>query len=336
MEYRTLNVGAMQIVRKSPRVRSALATMVCVATLGVAGSAAAQWNDSTMQGRLARLESDVANLNRLLSAGDTVGAPTGAAGVEVRLARLERQIQELTGRTEQATYQLSQITERLNRMAKDYEFRLDQLEGSSGAGAIGPGGPAVAQPRQRAPELPRMSDPGSDPFEVAGTPPAAPATGPAAPRVTTTPARPPQAAAGAAGAAAGAGLPGSGAQQDYDYAFGFLRNADYEGAERSLTAFIAKYRDNPLAGNAQYWLGETYYVRGQYQQATVAFAEGIQKYPKSTKAPDNLLKLGMSLAQMNQVKDACVAFGQLGNQYPDASASLKRRAEQERQRLGCP
>ena len=65
-----------------------------------------------------------------------------------------------------------------------------------------------------------------------------------------------------------------------------------------------------LAGNAQYWMGETYYVRGRYQDAAVTFAEGYQKYPTNSKAPDNLLKLGMSLGQLGKKADACVAFAQ--------------------------
>ena len=68
----------------------------------------------------------------------------------------------------------------------------------------------------------------------------------------------------------------------------------------------------------------------------MAFAEGVQKYPKGSKAADNLLKLGMSLQQLNQKKDACTAFNQLITKFPEASASVKRRADTERKRLNCP
>ena len=90
-----------------------------------------------------------------------------------------------------------------------------------------------------------------------------------------------------------------------------------------------------LAGNAQYWLGETYYVRGDYQRAAVAFAEGFQKYPNSGKAADNLLKLGMSLGEMGKKQDACTALSQLVSKYPGAPEDLLVRARREKEHYGC-
>ena len=67
----------------------------------------------------------------------------------------------------------------------------------------------------------------------------------------------------------------------------------------------------------------------------MTFAEGFQRYPDSTKAADNLLKLGMSLAQLNKKEDACGAFSELLKRYPDASGSVLQRASLERERLSC-
>src|SRR3546814_4312161 len=67
-------------------------------------------------------------------------------------------------------------------------------------------------------------------------------------------------------------------------------------------------------------LGETYYVRGNYQQAAVTFAEGFETYPDNSKAPDNLLKLGMSLASLGSTQDACGTFTVLLDRYADAPA----------------
>jgi tol-pal system protein YbgF len=130
-------------------------------------------------------------------------------------------------------------------------------------------------------------------------------------------------------------LPAGSPQDQYQYAWGLLRAQDYPGAEAALRSFIAKHPKHTLAGNAQYWLGETYYVRKDYRQAAVAFAEGYQTYPNSAKAPDNLLKLGLALAQIGEKADACEAFAQLGRQFPTAPQSLKERATRERQRLAC-
>jgi tol-pal system protein YbgF len=130
-------------------------------------------------------------------------------------------------------------------------------------------------------------------------------------------------------------LPGNNPQEQYDYATGLLQRGAYAEAEIALKAFVAQHPNDALTGNAQYWLGETYYARSDFKNAAVAFAEGYQKYPKSPKAPDNLLKLGMTLGQIGQKDNACTAFKQLAKQYPTASSSIKDRAARAQQRYGC-
>jgi tol-pal system protein YbgF len=130
-------------------------------------------------------------------------------------------------------------------------------------------------------------------------------------------------------------LPGNTPQEQYDYATGLLQRGAYPEAELAFKAFVAQHPKDPLAGNAQYWLGETFYARSDYKNAQIAFAEGYQKYPKSPKAPDNLLKLGMSLGQTGDKTNACVAFKQLAKQFPNASAAIKDRAARAQQRYGC-
>lgn len=130
-------------------------------------------------------------------------------------------------------------------------------------------------------------------------------------------------------------LPNDNPAAMYDSAFQALREQKYERAENAFKTFISRFPNDALAGNAQYWLGETYYVRGNYQEAAKVFAQGFQKYPKNSKAPDNLLKLGLSLAQTDKVKEACLTFSQLGLQYPTAPAVIKQRAESEIKKLNC-
>ncbi len=121
----------------------------------------------------------------------------------------------------------------------------------------------------------------------------------------------------------------------YESAYQLLKQTDYIGAEKALRAFLEKYPEDSLAGNAQYWLGETYYVRGQYEAAAVTFAEGFKKYKTSTKGPDNLLKLGMSMSRLGKEKEACTAFKSLSKEFPNASQTLKSRAQNEAEKLSC-
>jgi tol-pal system protein YbgF len=153
---------------------------------------------------------------------------------------------------------------------------------------------------------------------------ARPGGAPARPPAPSTAAAPP-AAAGAAGAA----------DQVYNDAFKKLQDGDYAGAEKGFKAFVQRYPQHALAGNAQYWLGETFYARRDYQNAMTAFAEGYKAYKASPKGPDNLLKLGVTLATLNRKTDACAIFARFAQDYPRATDLQKRRIDQERQKNGC-
>ena len=135
-------------------------------------------------------------------------------------------------------------------------------------------------------------------------------------------------AAGAAGAVGGG-------DQLYHDAFKKLQDGDYAGAERGFKAFLQGNSKHALAGNAQYWLGETYYARRDYQNAMTAFAEGYKTYKGSPKGPDNLLKLGVTLAVLGRKADACTVFAKFNQDYPRATDLQKRRVDQERQKNGC-
>jgi len=124
-------------------------------------------------------------------------------------------------------------------------------------------------------------------------------------------------------------------QEQYNYAFGLLRQSRYDEAAQALRTFVQHNSKDPLAGNAQYWLGQTYYVRKDYTNAAATFAEGYEKYPKNVKAPDTLLGLGMSLSSLGQKDNACRAFGRLDRDYPQMAGEIKDRAGAEKKRLGC-
>ena len=110
---------------------------------------------------------------------------------------------------------------------------------------------------------------------------------------------------------------------------------DYDKAAGALRAFVKAHPDDALSGNAIYWLGETHYARKRYAEAAVLFAEGFKRYPKSGKAPDNLLKLGMSFARLGKRTEACASLFELNKRYPKAAGYIKRAATSERRRLRC-
>ena len=134
----------------------------------------------------------------------------------------------------------------------------------------------------------------------------------------------------------GAGeLPEGTARQQYEFAFGKLKQRDYDGAESALRAFVDRHPDGPLAGNAMYWMGETYYVRKQYPEAARIFLDAYQRFPKGNKAPDNLFKLAKSLVQIGETASACTTYTELVKTFPNANRRILSGAQSDIQRLGC-
>jgi len=130
-------------------------------------------------------------------------------------------------------------------------------------------------------------------------------------------------------------LPAGTVQEQYDFAFAYLRRGDFPGAEAAFLAFLGAHPDHTLAGNAQYWLGETYYVRKDYPEAAAAFLKGFQTYGDGAKGADSLLKLGMSLSSMNQNEQACSAFEELLSRYSEAGEPILTQARAQQGRLKC-
>ncbi len=93
--------------------------------------------------------------------------------------------------------------------------------------------------------------------------------------------------------------------------------------------------EHRLASNATYWLGETYYVRNQYDDAARVFAQSYQKYPGGSKTPDSLLKLALSLSGLGKKQEACIALAQLKTEFPGGSSAVLQRADKEMTDLGC-
>lgn len=134
---------------------------------------------------------------------------------------------------------------------------------------------------------------------------------------------------------AAAPMGGGSPRQLYETAYGYLLQQDYGAAEAAFNDFLKKYPTDQLAGNAQYWLGETYFVRSQYKAAASAFLKGYETYRQSPKAPDSLLKLAMSLDRLGQREAACSSLSELNAQFPDAPQHVRDRAKTERNRVGC-
>ncbi|MDK9695700.1 MAG: tol-pal system protein YbgF [Siculibacillus sp.] len=289
------------------------------------------------------------------------------AELSLRINQLENQMRGLNGQIEQMAHQIHQLQDAMGRMQKDYEFRLQELENAAGRGAkppqkrseAPPEGGAMATAGLATPEVAARS---AAALPTATAPAAAPRGNPPAPLGQLSATDPIGNLIGAApmnlgapgtdGRAATAPPPASApipgvdprwssaqppanARDEYDAAYGYVLNGEYELAEVSFKTFISNHPTDKRIGSAQFWLGESYYVRSKNKEAADAFLKSYTQFPDGPKAPDSLLKLGLSLAALGEKKAACTTYDELIVKYPKASKALRDRALAEKTRAKC-
>ncbi|MGC1730192.1 MAG: tol-pal system protein YbgF, partial [Steroidobacteraceae bacterium] len=127
----------------------------------------------------------------------------------------------------------------------------------------------------------------------------------------------------------GSNQPSTVEQAVYNQSFDALKAGSYSVAVTSFKNFLATYPDSSLAPNAQYWLGEAYYVNRDYDSASSAFRTVLRKWPDSAKAPSALLKLGFAQLEQKQYSAARATLTQVTQKYPD-SDSAKQAADRLR------
>jgi tol-pal system protein YbgF len=270
----------------------------------------AQAQDSNLMRKVERLQKELNDLQRYVykggassggtSSGEMVGTDV-AARMQLQISQMQDQMRSMNGRVEEVQHRIMVMEQRIDRMADDLEIRLQAIED-----AISAGGTAALAPVNRG-----------------TTPPAEGSrSAPAAPAAAFAPTMP--------------GLPqGASPREQYDFAFELLKKRDYSGAGVALESFLEKNPDHALAGNAIYWLGETHYVKKDYKAAAKVFLDGYQKFPTGSKAPDNLLKLGMSLAAYGDTGNACKTLKKLLSTFPKAPARITKAAKSEQKKLNC-
>jgi tol-pal system protein YbgF len=126
----------------------------------------------------------------------------------------------------------------------------------------------------------------------------------------------------AAGAGSATAAAGDTADKDsYQAAFDLLKNSQYDRAIAAFQSFLVSYPNSQLADNAQYWLGEAYYVNKSFPEALVAFQRVVDNYPQSRKLPDATLKIGFCDYELKQFPAARTTLAQVMAKYPDTSAA---------------
>jgi len=300
-------------------MRQTHAFVGAVAAVVLFSGAALAQSDSA---RIDRLERDMQIMQQQMGRGGPAPAapsavPAGGSNalvqMEMRVSAIESQMREMNGRIEELGIKLNQMEKALDRKMSDAEFRLKTLEDNQRGAAEGKAVPGAAA----------ATAPGVPP----GTKPIAPMAPPSGSQQ--------QASAAPAASAAPMLLPPGTPDEQFKFAFDFLKQNDYAQGEKAMRAFADAHPNHPLTGNALFWLGQMYFVNKDYTKSAVSFAQSYEKFPDGSKAPESLQKLGVSLAQLNKKDEACTAFKQFQTQYPTAPVATKQSVQAESVRLGC-
>ena len=240
----------------------------------------------------------------------------------LKLSELEEQFKILTNNFEEINFKLDKLSSRITKVQTDNQMRFQDIEKSG----IGNQDNTTLSKKKKLPgsdepkDLGSVSDTDITSTEQVQATQSVESVGTVVTEETTR---------------AQKLLPDASAEKQYEFATSFLKVGDYETAEYALREFIDMNSNHKLAGNAQYWYGETFRVRQLYQDAATAYLDGYQKYPKSTKAPVNLLKLGIMLVQIGEKTQGCSMILGIKKQYPKASQSVIQKAEYEKKKFDC-
>jgi len=208
----------------------------------------------------------------------------------LQLQQLQEEVRQLRGQVEQQAYEIENLKRLQHDQYLDLDERLSNLSKPDGsAGSNGAGLPPKVMP----PDSVIADQPDTD---SSGIDAALPESNP----VQVGP------------------MDEKGA---YDMAFNSLKNLEYVTAAEGFMDFLEAYPGSPLAGNAQYWLGECYYVTRNYELALGAFNTLLVQYPDSSKVPDAWLKIGYTHYELQQWNEASKALTMVKDQFPGSSLS---------------
>ena len=299
-------------------VRNLAFALVAIAGLALSAGVAPAEDLDRVVDKLDRVERDLRELQYEVYKGHPPAtAGTGApitAGSATRINDLETSLRELRGQVETMAFQMRQLQEQLEFARKETSFRLGALEGGAPVSTLPQ--PAIA----------------------------APASAPSAPRVLNV--SPNEGGSGSAGRSPGSlgTLPADDVQdiqpvlsprQQYDAAMELLSRAQYVESQSAFRTFVAANPKDELAGMAQFWAGEIAFTQKDYKGAITSFADVLKRFPKTPKAPDAMLKLGLSLLELNQKKEACTTLGAVKQKFPKASKPILDRAAKRYAEAKC-
>jgi len=235
----------------------------------------------------------------------------------LKLNEIEDQFRELTNKFEEVNFKLDKLSSRVTKIQSDTQLRFSDIE----SGTLNPS----KESQVKLPGTSKPQDFGANPgYQSSNLPKEQSINSIEAAKTVITEETNKKSL-----------LPDKPPKEQYEFAVSFMKIGDYETAEFALREFIDKNKEHDLAGSAQYWYGETFRIRQLYSDAATAYLDGYQNYPKSKKAPDNLLKLGITMVQLGEKDQGCKMIIGLKKEYPKASKSVLQKAQYEQKKFKC-
>jgi tol-pal system protein YbgF len=257
--------------------------------------------------------------------------------------QVEEQIRLLNGKVEELTFQILQMQEQVRKLQEDNEFRFQELEKSK-QGSAAPKAKAADDTASAAPETPKdpskvrvittdNSGNGDSVADVIDGTAGAPAQDLGTVKFDEN--GNPVGSATAAPDKVAAIPPADNPAELYKTAYEHILSGEYPSAEAAFRAHIKDFPADPQTADARYWLGESLIGQERYRDAAEVLLKAQKEFPKSKKAPDMLLKLGVSLSALDNKDVACATFAQVSKKYPRAAPAVMERLAAEQAKAGC-
>ena len=298
------------------------------------------------------------------------GTTAFAQANDQRVIQLQEQVRDLTGKLEEMNFQILQMQEQMRKVQEDNDFRFEELEkkkkadagsdasintAAADSAAVASDHGAGKEPRHNA-SAPADNDnraqdvAGSQPSQAAAANDNADSVATDQQTQITVASQAPRALGSirfdASGNVIGGSLTEEPAQpvalpqtdnpnELYNAAYQYILAGDYRSAEAGFRAHIDRYPADPMTSDARYWLGEALYGQERYAESATVFIDMQRDYPDSKRGAENMLKLGMAMAKLNDREVACATFAKINSRFPSAAPAILKRADEERKLNHC-
>jgi len=102
----------------------------------------------------------------------------------------------------------------------------------------------------------------------------------------------------------------------YKDAYETFQKGDLDGGRRKFEAFLKTYPNMELSDNAQFWIGETYFLKKDFEKAILEYEKVIVKYPEGDKVSSALLKQGLAFLELGDKTNARNLLKRVADRFP--------------------